>query len=317
MHLSAYMFVAKVLEMWVNRYGAVNILDVGAYNVNGSIKDWISNRFENVDYIGLDLFPQYDYVDIVGDASYLPFSDNAFDIVISTEVLEHVYSWKSVISELIRVLKLGGLLIITTRSPGFPLHSYPHDYWRYTIEDFKNIFRDMRILFLQDDPQSPGVFLAAVKIKNLTNLVGIPIYSMIFCREFSGDPPLNLHPKPCFSRKKGFKDFFEALKKRIKYLSLYLSGVEPILIPELASIENTGSSETGTNQFLASGIRFLDRLTRKCYILSQLRGSLSYRYAYEVLSRENNMTRFLYVTLYPILNRILYPRSGSSKHTLY
>jgi hypothetical protein len=63
------------------------------------------------------------------------------------------------------VLKCGGLLIVTARGPGFPFHGYPHDYWRFTVEDFRRIFEDMWILHVgQDtDPSSPGVFLKARK----------------------------------------------------------------------------------------------------------------------------------------------------------
>jgi ubiquinone/menaquinone biosynthesis C-methylase UbiE len=43
----------------------------------------------------------------------LPFDDNYFDLVICTEVIEHIYDTKAVLSEIERVLKPGGNLIIT------------------------------------------------------------------------------------------------------------------------------------------------------------------------------------------------------------
>lgn len=44
----------------------------------------------------------------------LPFSDQEFDVVISAEGIEHVFSPYHLFSELARVLKPGGILIITT-----------------------------------------------------------------------------------------------------------------------------------------------------------------------------------------------------------
>ena len=43
------------------------------------------------------------------DAKNLPFQDNEFDSVICSEVLEHIHDYKSVLSEISRVLKNGGV----------------------------------------------------------------------------------------------------------------------------------------------------------------------------------------------------------------
>ena len=43
------------------------------------------------------------------DAKNLPFQDNTFDSVICSEVLEHVHDYKSVLLEISRVLKDGGI----------------------------------------------------------------------------------------------------------------------------------------------------------------------------------------------------------------
>ena len=54
-----------------------------------------------------------------------------------------------------------GVLLITTRSPGFKYHGYPFDYWRYTPEDMTRLLRDFEIEDLQNDPLAPGVFVKA------------------------------------------------------------------------------------------------------------------------------------------------------------
>lgn len=49
----------------------------------------------------------------VGDAEHLPYESAIFDIVFMTEVLEHMLDYDAAVSELVRVLKTGGIAIIT------------------------------------------------------------------------------------------------------------------------------------------------------------------------------------------------------------
>jgi SAM-dependent methyltransferase len=50
---------------------------------------------------------------VVGDALALPYADETFDVVIASEILEHVPDDDAAISELMRVLKVGGTLAVT------------------------------------------------------------------------------------------------------------------------------------------------------------------------------------------------------------
>ena len=49
----------------------------------------------------------------VGDIQSLPFKDNAYDAVICSEVLEHLESLDNAVSEIVRVLKPGGVLAVS------------------------------------------------------------------------------------------------------------------------------------------------------------------------------------------------------------
>lgn len=57
------------------------------------------------------------------DGTQLTFSDNSFDVVISQDVLEHIFDYKKAISEMARVLRPGGLLFMTVP---FVLNQYDH-----------------------------------------------------------------------------------------------------------------------------------------------------------------------------------------------
>jgi len=73
-------------------------------------------------------------------------------------------------------------IYITTCSKGFPYHGYPYDFWRYEVEDMKEIFKDFEIIKLEKDPEAPGVFLKARKSKDYTrsiDLSEICLYSII------------------------------------------------------------------------------------------------------------------------------------------
>jgi len=143
-----------------------SVLEVGSRNINGSVREYISSLKPKL-YVGIDLV-EGENVDIVMDAENLveKFGEEVFDLVISTETLEHCKNWKLVISNIKRVLKPEGLLVITTRSRGFKKHDYPHDYWRFEIKDFIEIFLDFEICNLEKDRDALGVFIKAQKSVN-------------------------------------------------------------------------------------------------------------------------------------------------------
>ncbi len=93
--------------------------------------------------VGLDVAPGAG-VDVVADAHALPFEDATFDQILCTEVLEHLHTPSQAITEMRRVLKPGGRIILTTRFV-FPLHDVPHDYFRYTKYGLKHLFKDWEV----------------------------------------------------------------------------------------------------------------------------------------------------------------------------
>jgi SAM-dependent methyltransferase len=69
--------------------------------------------------------------DVLYDGKQLPFEDRSFDTVLSIQVLEHTPRPWELLAEMARVLRGGGLLIMTVPF-SFRLHEEPHDYFRFT-----------------------------------------------------------------------------------------------------------------------------------------------------------------------------------------
>ena len=150
-----------------SEFNGKHVLEVGSKYVNGSVRPLIENFCKPKEYIGIDVEPGK-YVDVILPAERLIdyFGSESFDVVISTETLEHVRDWRLVVNNMKTVLRRGGFIYITTRSYGFPYHSYPYDYWRYEIADMIRIFKDFEIIKLVKDREAPGVFLKARKPLN-------------------------------------------------------------------------------------------------------------------------------------------------------
>lgn len=70
-------------------------------------------------------------VDIFASLDNLPFEDNQFDVVLCTNVIEHVANGEDAFKELSRILKPGGTLILSVPFL-YPLHEAPYDFHRYT-----------------------------------------------------------------------------------------------------------------------------------------------------------------------------------------
>jgi SAM-dependent methyltransferase len=82
-------------------------------------------------YVGVDLPWPGTRADVYGDATRLPFADASFDTVLCNQVLEHISEPHELLAETARVLRPGGVLILTTPQV-WGLHHEPYDFYRYT-----------------------------------------------------------------------------------------------------------------------------------------------------------------------------------------
>jgi len=78
-------------------------------------------------------------VDTVCLASDLPYQNESFDTVFSTQVLEHVFEQQQMINEAARVLKQNGHLILSVPFT-WELHEEPYDFFRLTKHGLKEMF---------------------------------------------------------------------------------------------------------------------------------------------------------------------------------
>ena len=88
-------------------------------------------------YVNLDLFA-VPGVDVAADAERLPFRGDLFQRVECDAVLEHVRRPEQVMAEIERVLAPGGYLHVVTPFC-HPIHEYPRDYRRYTLDGLKEL----------------------------------------------------------------------------------------------------------------------------------------------------------------------------------
>ncbi len=157
------------------------VAELGSRDVNGSLRKIVA-LWAPAEYVGLDIEPGPG-VDIVCPAENAveKLGAGTFDLVISTEMLEHARDWRKVVSNIKNLCKPGGTLLVTTRSFGFGYHSYPYDFWRFEPEDFRAIFSDCELIKLEKDAPDPGVFLKARKPLDFkeNELSRLEMYSMI------------------------------------------------------------------------------------------------------------------------------------------
>lgn len=159
MHPSVLSWTHMQVKHW--NLAELKTLECGSRNYNGTVRPFFTGE-----YVGVDMLDGPD-VDMVAMASDLPFPDEDFETVISTEMLEHDPTFWLSIPEMARVLKPGGHMLITTRGIGFPYHEYPGDYWRFTEDSITLLFETngLEVVRVEPDwyPGHPGVFGIAKK----------------------------------------------------------------------------------------------------------------------------------------------------------
>ena len=136
------LLIGTVLDpLWIAKRGLKRGLLAVAHHAQGRLLDvgcgtkpYRAMFPQCRDYLGIErpgTLSQSRVVDVWGDALKLPFAPASMDTVLCNEVLEHVPEPSQLFAEAARVLRPGGILLLTTPQV-WGLHEEPWDFYRYT-----------------------------------------------------------------------------------------------------------------------------------------------------------------------------------------
>lgn len=116
MHAAVMDWLARVKAQRPELFSGVRVLECGSYDINGSARP----LFEDCEYVGLDWRPGpgVDVVSLVH--TYRP--DRPFDVVVSTEMLEHDPHWPGSLWSMTAALRPGGALLLSWATPARAVH---------------------------------------------------------------------------------------------------------------------------------------------------------------------------------------------------
>ena len=148
--------------------------------------------FEKGTYIGVDVEKSgrsldMKQPDLFYDGNTLPFDDGRFDLVMSTQVFEHVADPSALMLEMARVCKCGGNVVISLPFV-YPEHEIPFDYFRFTSFGIEKIVLEagLKVVEIRKDSSWVEVLAVLLNVYIVNNLV-IPlkgvgrIYALLIC----------------------------------------------------------------------------------------------------------------------------------------
>jgi SAM-dependent methyltransferase len=144
-HKEQMHFVWEIWKKFPEFFQNTKVLEIGSLIIE---KPAISrNIFTNCEYIGIDINPGPG-VDVVTLGHLYDAPDETFDMVMSCECFEHDMYYEKTISNMIRLLKPGGLMFFTCATTGRPEHgtknSTPQDSpFTSQIKEWDNYYKNL------------------------------------------------------------------------------------------------------------------------------------------------------------------------------
>jgi SAM-dependent methyltransferase len=135
------------------------VLDVGAGDINGNNR----HLFTDCEYHGNDVY-QAPNVTIVCKTSQLPFVDDHFDTIVSSECFEHDPEYSKSFQAIVRMLRPGGLFFFTCATEGRNEHgtrrTTPHDSYGTIagVHEFIDHYKNITLKDLDDAVDLAGTF---------------------------------------------------------------------------------------------------------------------------------------------------------------
>ena len=136
MHPEIDVFVASVKQKYPHMFKDKSVLEIGSQNINGTVR----THFKNCQYIGTDLGPAKG-VDVIHDITEGSFPGK-YDVVISSEMLEHCEDWEKALINMYHNVKPGGLFILTCAGPQrqeHGTHTHTPQDSKFTLNYYRNI----------------------------------------------------------------------------------------------------------------------------------------------------------------------------------
>lgn len=129
-------FLLKDIKEALQNFAKGALLDLGCGNK--PYEEWYNKS--TTSQVGTDAIQSTGKrVDVICLASALPFEDETYDTVFTTQVLEHVFEQREMIREAFRVLKPGGHIILSVPFT-WELHEEPYDFFRVTRHGLQQLF---------------------------------------------------------------------------------------------------------------------------------------------------------------------------------
>jgi SAM-dependent methyltransferase len=122
-------------------------------------------RIEQYDII--DVVQRNEHVTIIGDIQRVPqIADATYDCIVCTQVLLLVPDPRAAASELHRILKPGGLLLLTLPQVALtvPKGEFPADYWRFTEDSVRLLLAPFSEVRVTAHGNPIGIFCFASRI---------------------------------------------------------------------------------------------------------------------------------------------------------
>jgi SAM-dependent methyltransferase len=124
----------------IYEFGALQVLHYGKY---ADLRPF----FPGKQYVGCDM-REGPGVDKVLDLHKIDLPDETAGTVLAFDTLEHVEYPHKAMAEVHRVVKPGGMAVISSVM-NFPIHGHPSDYWRFTPEAFRSLLKPFDYCYVE------------------------------------------------------------------------------------------------------------------------------------------------------------------------
>lgn len=153
MHKTAYEDAQKFVEKYLKLHQSLTIADIGSCDINGTLRPLFDKP--NWKYTGYDLAPGKN-VDVVlsGQYSWPEIESESYDVVVATQVIEHVcHPWRW-IKEVARICKQTGIIYLCSPNT-IEFHEFPVDCWRIWPDGMKALLEEANLIPIEVFAHTP------------------------------------------------------------------------------------------------------------------------------------------------------------------